>query len=497
MIAALLAAWLTVVPSPQEHGTVVVIPPEGPEAERVGWIGALVAELLPRALQRAGVPAVPDADRRHAQEALGVSAAVNTRATSIRVAEALGSTRLVVGSWEERDQQVTLSLRLLDSARASLSAPLVGSAPVAGLAGLVRSLAWDVALAGPRAPQATRDELARQGGELPADALRAMGEALAAREPGARIAGLRRAVVMAPASEETALALARVLVDTSAFEDARAVLAAVRAGSSLARDARFLDGVALLGLHRNREADALFADLVRQQPTAAALANRALARLRLASGVNGASTLLRQALDLEPAALDLPFDLGFALLVEGDAPAAAFWLKGAVRRDPADAQGRLLLSWALQMSGRAGEAEEQWQAAAAVDSTLSAMRTPDLARRLERIAVSERGLLLDPERRSDAEDARAQTASAEASLPGDPAAAIALLARATLLDPYYAASHRLLARAHQATGEPEKAIEELRMALWCREDPTVRRELAQLLRSLGRADEAKRVAPSS
>ncbi len=73
------------------------------------------------------------------------------------------------------------------------------------------------------------------------------------------------------------------------------------------------------------------------------------------------------------------------------------------------------------------------------------------------------------------------------------AGAVAELPRAALLDPYAAAPHRLLARAHRAQGDGEKAVEELRMALWCREDPTVRRELAELLRALGRAEEAKRV----
>jgi len=78
-------------------------------------------------------------------------------------------------------------------------------------------------------------------------------------------------------------------------------------------------------------------------------------------------------------------------------------------------------------------------------------------------------------------------------LPGDPAGALAALTRAVLLDPYLAAAHRQLARVHQARGESGQAVEELRIALWCREDPTVRRELEELLRSLGRLDEAGKV----
>jgi tetratricopeptide (TPR) repeat protein len=492
--AAVLALWLAVAPA-AEGGAVVVVPPEGPQGAAPGWLGALVAELLPRALQRAGVPAVPDADRRRAQEALGVPAAVTTRATSIRVAEALGSSRLVVGSWEQRGGEIVLSLRLLDAGRAALSAPRVGVAPLAGIGGLVHSLAWDVALAGPHSPAGTREALARAGAALPFEALKALGEGLVAREASARLAGARRAVAAGPECEEAALALARLLADTSAFSQVSAAVDRVRPGSPFEREARFLDGVALLGLRRYREADVLFAALAQERPTGAALANRAIARLRAASGANGASALLRQAVEAEPASVDLPFDLGWALLVEGDAAAAAFWLKGAVRRDPGDAQGRLLLSWALGATARPVEAEEQWRAAAALLPSLAGMRSADLSRPLERVLVSERGLLLDPERRSDAEQARAHAARGEQLLEArDVAGAVAELARAALLDPYLATPHRLLARAHRERGEAEKAVEELTMALWCREDPAVRRELADLLRALGRAEEAKRIA---
>ena len=492
MSAAILALWLLAAPAEVDAGGVLVVPPEGPQG--VGWQGALVGELLPRALQRAGVPAIPDADRRRAQELLGVPGPVVTRATSIRVAEALGSSRLVVGAWEEKGAEIELSLRLLDARRGSLSAPIVGSAPLAGLRGLVHSLAWDVALAGSWPPYGTRESLLKAAEGLPLDALRGLGEGLASREANARLAAVRRALAAAPGFEEASLALGRLLVDAHAYEEARTALARIPAGSVFARDARFLDGVSLLGLRRFGEADALFAGLLEERPTAAALADRALARLRAGGGANGASALLRQAVEAEPAALDPPFDLGFALLVEGDAPAAAFWLKGAARRDPGDAQGRLILSWALSASGQAAAAEEQWRAAVALVPTLESLRAPDLTRPLERVLVSERGLLLDPERRSDAEQARAHAARGESLLgANDVPGAVAELARAALLDPYLAAPHRLLARAHRSRGEDDKAAEELQMALWCREDPALRRELAELLRALGRAEEAKRI----
>ncbi len=439
MTAALVLA-LAVVSA--DGGPVVVVPPDGPGDASTGWIGAVVAEMLPRALQRVGVPAVPDADRRRAQEALGVPSATTTRATSIRVAEALGASRLVVGAWEQHGTDVTLSLRLLDAARGSLSAPLVGSGPIAGLGGLVHSLAWDVALAGPRAPTGTREALQQAAAAVPSNALRALGEGLIGRDSAARVAGARRALAFAPKCEDAALVLARLLVDTSAFEEARTVLARMPSSSVFAREARFLDGVALLGLGRYREADVLYAELGQTRAGAAALSNRAVARLRLGPGAKGASTLLRQAVEAEPAAIDPPFNLGWALLVEGDAQAAAFWLKGAVRRDPGDAQGRLLLTWALTASGRAAEAEEQWKAAVALAPAYQGMRNAELSRKLERIFASEHALLLDPERRADAEESRAHAARGGELLEAEEVeGAVAELARAALLDPYAATPH--------------------------------------------------------
>jgi tetratricopeptide (TPR) repeat protein len=469
-----------------DGGAVVVVPPEGPGGSSSGWIGAAVAEALPRALQRAGIPAILASDRRRAQEALGVPSPGATRATSIRVAESLGATRLLVGSWELRGLDLSLSLRLLDARRGSLSAPLVATGPLEGLGRAIHGLAWDVALAGPHAPRGTRDELVRAADAVPFAALRALGEGLAARDAAARTAGARRALALHPGYDEAALVLARLLVEAGNFEEARAAVARVPPGAPLARDARFLDGVALLGLGRYREADVLYAELAAGEATAAALGNRALARLR-DSPASGSSTLLRQAVEAAPASVDLPFNLGWALLVEGDADAAAFWLRGAVRRDPGDAQGRLLLSWALAASERAEEAEEQWRAAAALVPALGPMRKPDLSRRLERVLPSEQGLLLDPTRAADAEASLLHAAKGESLLAaGDRDAAVSELARAALLDPYATRPHLLLGRAHRLAGESGKALDELRMALWCREDPAVRAEIAELVRSMAR-----------
>jgi hypothetical protein len=68
---------------------------------------------------------------------------------------------------------------------------------------------------------------------------------------------------------------------------------------------------------------------------------------------------------------------------------------------------------------------------------------------------------------------------------------VAELERAALLDPWSPRPHVLLARAHRRAGRDERALDALRAALWSRDDPAVRREAADVLRSLGREGEAR------
>jgi Flp pilus assembly protein TadD len=385
LLAAALAA----------SGRVVVFPPAGPDRGAPGWIGAAVEETLPRALQRAGLKALPASDRRRALEALGITGPVATRATGVRVADAFEARFILFGSWDLGAGELALTLEPFDVAAAERHAPLVAKGPLDDLGRLVGELARELAGRASAPPAAGPPD-------VPFAALRALGEGLAGRDPESRIQGVRRALALHPGYLEAALALARLLHDNGRFAEARDVLGGLGQEPTFERERLFLDGACLLGLGRPAEADILYAKLAAAEPTASVLANRAIARLRRPDAAGGASTLLRQALEKAPFASELPFALGWAHFVEGDAEAAVFWLRDAVRYAPGDARARLALSWALRGTSQADEADEQWRAAAALDSSLEPQRLADPKRRLERILPSETALTVDTERRADA-----------------------------------------------------------------------------------------------
>jgi Flp pilus assembly protein TadD len=455
------------------------------------WLGVAVAQRLPRSLSILGVPVFLRPDRLRVQEILEIPAGPLTRATSVRIAEAVGVGRLVVGEHRLQGDQVVVSLRVLDVQRGVLGSPFVAEGSLADLPRLLDGLAWDIALAGPDPPSGRRADFLARRPSPPIEAFRTLAEALEEDDPVARRKGLERAVALAPGDDDARLALGRDHLRARRFDAALAALGTVPDGSPFARESRFLQGVALLEAGRSKEALDLYASLAARSATPAVLNNQGLARLRT-PGSEPAVPLLRRAVEASGGARDLVFNLGWALLSEGDPEAAAFWLRGVVQEAPDDLEARRALAWALHRAGHVAEAREEWKALAGAVPAYESPAAPDLARRYERVVRSERLPDLDLEGRSDAELAAAQAGRAERLLAeGEADAAYLALTRAAYLDPYSARIHRLLARAREGRGEVREAVGELRMSLWCRDDPAVRGELATLLLKLGQDQEAR------
>jgi tetratricopeptide (TPR) repeat protein len=494
-VTALLLALLVGPAAAPDRGLVMVLPPAAPSVGAgVGWVGESVGDLLPQALSRLGVPVVARDERLRAHQLLAIPDVRVTRATSIRMGEALGVSRIVEGAYSVKGRTLTLSLRLLDIPRGTLSAPLMASGPAETLLALVRSLAWDVALAGPTPPRITREAFmaADKRPPPPLDALKSYGDALASRDPAERRRLLRAALKLWPVCDEARVALAQMQLEARESSEALDTLKRVTPGSPAARLARFLTGRADLELGRYSEAAKAYAALVGESPTVGVLNNYALALMRRSGGGERASDVLRKAVELDAGPVEPSFNLGWALLREGEPEGAAFWMRGILREDPRDAHARLILVWSLRQAGHPREAEEEWQKLLAAAPSYEAFAAPDLERRFERILTSENPPALDQDRWGDAQVAAAHLGRGKRlEQQGDHDGSLAELTQAAYLDPYGAEVHRTLARVYRAKGDSDKAIGEARMSLWCKDDPAVRVELAALLLEAGKKDEAR------
>ena len=468
---------------------VLVVPPEpAGDVGDAAWIAEAVADVLPRDLARLGVPVLDRDERLAAHEALDIPVVTLSRATSVRFAEAVGVARIVSGTFERKDDDLTVSLRWLDVERGTLSPPFLSKAPLRSARTLLRGLAWDIVLAGPWRPGGSREAFLASDRPVPFPAFEAYGRGLASGKSAVRLEHLRRALELHPEYDEARIALGRLSVESRDFAAAHATLAGVGETSPLARAARFIEGVALLEMARYDEAGALYQRLAAAEASPGVLSNHGLSVLR--AGEKGpASVLLRRAVDGAPGVTDVAFNLGWALLLEGDAEAATFWLRGVTRMAPRDVVAHVALSWALRRAGHADEAAEEWRGVALLGAPEGLTETPDLARRLGRVMFTERPIAIE---RSDVDLAAAHVGRADALIrANDVDGALRELTRAAYLDPYSPRAHELLARVHLHRGEKEKALNELQMSLWCRGDTAVRLMLARVLAELGRAAESR------
>ena len=477
--------------SSAKSGPVVVAPPEV-VAPADAYLAEAVADELPRALGELGVAVLERYDRQSVQDRLGLPAVALSRATQVRVAEAVGAFRLVTSTVAAENGQLAVKVRLLDLSRGALAAPLLAHGPVESLPALLAGLAFDIALAGAIAPARSREVVVALRMATPFEAWKAHAEALAAPDPAARAKLLRRALALHPGYSEARVDLARLQLESREHAPALETLQKVAREGGTGRAARFAEGVALLGLGRYQEAAALYADLGRASATTAVLANEGVALLRLKQRGRPASAPLREALEGEPGSRDVPVSLGFALMHENEPAAAAFFLRAAVRRDPRDGAARLLLSWAHKAAGLAAQAEEDWVDLQSLTDAFASLREPDLGRRFERVLPSEWAVVIEPQSAADVNLTASLVLRGEKLLQeGEVEAAVAELLRAVSRDPFAARAHSLLARALRRRGEVARAEEELLASLYCREDTAVRMELADLLQARGRDLEAR------
>ena len=173
--------------------------------------------------------------------------------------------------------------------------------------------------------------------------------------------------------------------------------AAVAETSPMYARARFSVALSLIQLNRLDDAFATLRTLADRAPSATLMNNIGVIQLRrpVTPETGRATYYFNQALKLDEDDQDYYFNLGYAYWAEKDAASAIFWLREAVRRNPADGEAHAVLAAALQATGAAAEAARERELATQLSSTYAEWAkkpaTPGgeaIPRRLERLKPS-------------------------------------------------------------------------------------------------------------
>jgi tetratricopeptide (TPR) repeat protein len=495
MITASLLFWLGVaqastpvppvpaLPAPR----ILVVPFETPTRDpRTYWLGEALAVLVTDDINARGLGAFTRTARERAYDQLHLpSNAVLSRATVIRVGQIVEAEQVIIGEVHVEGNALSVQLR-----------PIRIDVGRAGDDVIERGELEDLfALAARAARRAVPG--GNGGASAPPPSLQAFEQyikGLMAEQPASQATFLETALKLEPSYDRARLALWDVRTAQGDYAAALAAVKRVAPSSAASRRARFLAAVSLLGMRQYDEAFTALKSLQDESPSAAVLNNLGVVQVRRGSTTDtGKPTYyFTQAANAEPDDPDFLFNLGYAYALDRDPQGAIYWLREALRRNPADGDAHVVLAAELEAAGRGPEAIRERELAAQLSSKYAegARRWgPDaLPQRLERTRTD-----LEPRRAQSVDRAIVNTAQRDqqdlARFHLDrgrrlfereqDAEALAELRRAVFLSPYEAQAHLLIGRIHLRDGRPREAIDALKISIWSQDTAAGRVALAE------------------
>lgn len=496
------ALWGTPAPAAgQTPGRVLVVPFETTQhAPALYWMSEASAVLLADELQAKGIGAITRAERVRAFEQLHLPVAASlSRATLIKVGELVGATEVIVGTYAIDRGTLKVAAHSIRIDVGRVQPGVTEQGPLPELFTLFDRLAGRLSGQG-------RTTAGVRPNRPPLEAFEHCIKGLIAESPAAQAAFLETALRLLPGYDRAGLALWEVRTEQGDHAAALAAARAVAPSSPRSGRARFLAGVSLLELARYDEAfDVFKAGLdeapvaepgARVKPGAAAFNNLGVLLIRRgATAETGPPTFyLTKAADADPGDADYLFNLGYAYALDRNYQGAVYWLREAVRRNPADADAHFVLAAALQASGSATEAAREQELARQLSSRYEALDGRAATDRLQAPAGLER-VRIEPDRTSALRPEQAIVNTAQRDQRElaafhldrgrrlyereEDREALTELRRAVYLSPYEAQAHLLIGRILLRAGRPQEALDALKISIWSADSAPARVALAE------------------
>ena len=439
------------------------------------WLGEGSAVVLADDLNALGAPAITREERRQAFERLQVPATASlSDATIIRIGQLVGASEVVTGTLQLEGETLVVHARAIALETGRISHDVIERGPMPEMFGTFERIARQIA------PSArSSEEVERQ--HPPLVVFENYIKGLLAEQLATAINYLNAALAAAPTFDRARLALWDVYTDQGDHAKALAAVVPVAADSPWSRRARFLGALSSLNLGKYDEAFAGFKAFTDTQPSADALNNMGVVQLRRGATTPGGppTYYFNKAAEADPRDPDYFFNLGYAYWIARDPQAAIYWLREAVRRNPADGDAHFILGVSLAAGGGATEASrerelarrlsskyEQWEKRPAADAVPKGLERvkdgielPHASQIEAALATSDQRELaqfyLDRGRRLFQQENDRE--------------AIVELNRTLYLSPYEAEAHLLVGRIHLRNNRVRDAIDAFKISVWSSE----------------------------
>ncbi len=280
-----------------------------------------------------------------------------------RIAQLVGAAHVIVGSLERDADGLVVHARSLAIDAGRLQADVTERGPIPDLFAIFDRIALRLA------PPSTTG--AAEAERPPIAAFEYFIKGLLAETPATAVNYLNSALTSFPRYARARLALWDVYAEQGNHQRALTAVLLAPPASLWGRRARFLAGVSQLNLKKLDDAFGTYKALADQEGTPTVLNNLGVVQLRrggdLQSGVP--TYYFDKAAQADPGDPDYVFNLGYAYWDAHDYPAAVYWLRDTVRRNPADGDAHFVLGAVLSASGNAAESTREKELARRLSST--------------------------------------------------------------------------------------------------------------------------------
>jgi Tfp pilus assembly protein PilF/DNA-binding transcriptional regulator of glucitol operon len=456
----------------------LVIPFENPTKEaRISWLAEASAVLLADELNMLKRRAYTREERLEAFEQLQMPPAASlSHATVIRLGQVVGASHVVIGSFTLTGTQIIVSAQNIRLDTGRMENEIVESGALESLFTIFERVS--------RRLTGVSGQVGRSPDRPALQVFEQYIKGLVASATTAKVAHLESAIKSDAGFDRARLALWALHNDEGNPQAALVAAAAVPDTSPMYGRARFCVALSLIQLKRFDDAFATLLTLGDRMRSATVMNNLGVIQMRrpVTPETGRASYYFNQALKIDQDDPDYSFNLGYAYWVEKDAPAAVFWLREAVRRNPADGEAHAVLAAALQATGATTEASRERELATQLSSTYAEWAKKSSAEPIP-LGLERPKPSLDVSTIRRVESAigtpgqREQKELAAFHLDrgrrffeqGNNTDAVAELRRALYLSPYEAEAHGLLGRIYLRTGQVSAAIDAFKIALWSHE----------------------------
>lgn len=481
-LAVLLVSQLLPAPVSAQRvaGPTLIVPFDGGSDPRASWMGEGVALLLADDLNRMGGDAITRDERIRALERLQVPArATLTRGTVIKIGQLVGAATVVSGRLDFDGDALAVHVEAIRIDTGRVSADFAERGPLNDLLATIERVSRRLL------PASTVPGAVVEQQHPPLAAFENFVKGLIAETPSTQIGFLEKAIALDPHFDRARLALSAAQAEIANWEGSRTAALVIPASSRLYRRAQFAAAVAELNLQRYDDAFKRWQQMATEAAASEIFNNLGVVQLRRgASPQTGKATYyFNKAVEMNAASSAYTFNLGYAYWEEQDYPAAVYWLREAVRRQPADADAHFVLAAALKATNAATEADRERELAQKLSAGYEEERTMSsepVPKRLERIcdylerpgAAYADSILSSTGRRDQTELAAFHLERGRRFFEReDDRSALTELHRAIYLSPYQADAHLLLGRLHLRAGRTKEAIDALKISLWSEETP--------------------------